>query len=102
MMPGCDRIEPHGAGPKSGRGMGFCSGYGLPGYVNQAARLRGYFGFPYEVAGHGRRHRQYATGRFGRVPMTTLQEMVYLKAQVDLIKKQLDAIQKRMEEITTD
>jgi hypothetical protein len=33
-MPGGDRTGPWGAGPMTGRGAGFCAGYGVPGYMN--------------------------------------------------------------------
>ena len=33
-MPGGDRTGPRGMGPRTGRGMGFCSGYDTPGYMN--------------------------------------------------------------------
>jgi uncharacterized protein DUF5320 len=34
-MPGGDRTGPMGMGPVTGRGAGFCSGFGAPGYMNQ-------------------------------------------------------------------
>jgi hypothetical protein len=33
-MPRGDRTGPAGAGPKTGRVAGYCSGYGVPGYMN--------------------------------------------------------------------
>jgi hypothetical protein len=32
-MPGGDRTGPWGAGPMTGRGRGYCSGYAAPGYM---------------------------------------------------------------------
>lgn len=32
-MPAGDRTGPWGLGPRTGRGLGYCSGYGAPGYV---------------------------------------------------------------------
>jgi hypothetical protein len=40
-MPGKDRTGPLGAGPKSGRAMGFCSGADMAGYVNAGFGARG-------------------------------------------------------------
>jgi len=37
-MPGGDRRGPMGAGAMSGRGAGFCSGSGVPGYMNGYVR----------------------------------------------------------------
>jgi hypothetical protein len=36
-MPRGDRTGPSGLGPMTGRGMGFCSGYDMPGYLNPGA-----------------------------------------------------------------
>ena len=38
-MPWGDRTGPLGLGPKTGRGLGFCSGYDIPGYMNPGPRL---------------------------------------------------------------
>ncbi len=98
-MPGGDRTGPQGAGPRTGRGMGYCSGYDLPGFGNPPAmawRGSGRMG-----AGRGWRHRFYATGIPGWMPPTPEQEAADLKAQADLLKTQLDAIQKRIEALTT-
>lgn len=35
-MPAGDRTGPWGAGPRTGRGLGYCSGYAGPGYMNPA------------------------------------------------------------------
>ena len=33
-MPRGDRTGPNGLGPMTGRQMGFCAGYNMPGYMN--------------------------------------------------------------------
>ncbi|MCP4634568.1 MAG: DUF5320 domain-containing protein, partial [candidate division Zixibacteria bacterium] len=33
-MPGGDKTGPLGAGPRTGRAAGYCTGYGMPGYAN--------------------------------------------------------------------
>ncbi len=33
-MPFGDRTGPRGLGPRTGRGLGYCSGYSYPGYMN--------------------------------------------------------------------
>jgi len=35
-MPWGDRTGPLGQGPRSGRGLGYCGGYGSPGYISPA------------------------------------------------------------------
>lgn len=68
MMPGGDRTGPWGAGPRTGRAAGFCSGYGMPGFMNRGTG----FGFGGRGGGWGRGQRRqwFATGlpgwaRFG-------------------------------------
>lgn len=100
-MPRGDRTGPQGAGPRTGRGMGYCSGYDRPGYANPTPGFRGWAGFGQVGMGRGWRHRYYATGIPGWVPPTPEQETADLKAQADWMKGQLDAIQKRIEELTS-
>lgn len=38
-MPGGDRTGPRGEGPMTGRGMGYCAGYSVPGYMDPSPRL---------------------------------------------------------------
>lgn len=100
-MPGGDRTGPMGAGPMTGRGMGYCGGYQRPGVYNPIAGGRGWFGFGRGGGGFGWRNRYYATGIPGWVAPTPEQETADLKAQADLLKSQMDAIQRRLDEITS-
>jgi len=58
-MPYGDRTGPRGLGPRTGRGLGLCSGYPTPGYIGYSEGRRVYGGgwwYPsgYEYpAGHG-------------------------------------------------
>lgn len=58
-MPRGDGTGPMGAGPMTGRALGYCAGLGRPGfaYGPNAGFGRG--------GGRGRRNRYYATGLFG-------------------------------------
>ena len=47
-MPGGDRTGPRGKGPKTGRGLGFCTDNNSPGYTNPQGR-------PFGGRGRGRR-----------------------------------------------
>jgi len=98
-MPRGDRTGPMGAGPRTGRGMGYCSGYDQPGFVNPAPAFRGWFGFG-RGGGRGWRNRFFATGIPGWAVNTPEQETADLSAQANWLKGQLDAIQKRIEELT--
>jgi hypothetical protein len=100
-MPGRDRTGPLGAGPRTGRGMGYCAGYDQTGFANQAVGFKGGFGIGNWGAGHGWRHRFFATGVPGWVASTPEQETNNLKAQATLLKEQLDAIQKRIDELAS-
>ena len=100
-MPGGDRTGPMGAGPRTGRGMGYCSGYDRPGFANPVPRFRIGYGFGRGGAGRGWRHRFYATGFPRPAPLTPEQETADLKARADWLKEQLDAIQKRIEELSS-
>ena len=101
-------------GPMTGRGAGYCAGYGAPGYANPIPG-RG-FGMGRRRGGGGRgwRHQYYATGlpgwaRFGYAPAwanspyaappAPEQETEFLKAQADALKQQLDAVSRRIAEL---
>jgi len=45
-MPWGDRTGPLGLGPRTGRGLGYCSGYAYPGYMNPI--------YPFAGCGRGR------------------------------------------------
>jgi hypothetical protein len=62
-MPGGDRTGPVGAGAMTGRGLGYCSGSRVPGFLNSGSG-RGFGGG--RGRGRGWRHRHYATGAPGR------------------------------------
>ena len=65
-MPRGDKTGPLGAGAMTGRGMGFCAGYNVPGYMNPGfnPRSRGEYGFGRGM-GRGNRWGYYATGQPG-------------------------------------
>jgi hypothetical protein len=100
-MPGGDRTGPQGAGPRTGRGMGYCGNYDRPGFANLPIAARGGFGLGRWGAGRGWRHRFYASGIPGWVAPTPEQETADLKAQAEFLKTQIDAIQKRIDELTS-
>lgn len=94
-MPGGDRTGPQGTGPRTGRGMGYCSGYNWPGYTHAGPGFRSAFSF----GGRGWRHRFFTTGVPGWVTPTPEQEIADLTAWAEQLKTQLDTIQKRIEEL---
>jgi len=122
-MPAGDGTGPAGMGPMTGRGMGYCGGYGAPGYASPLPGRgfgmgRGRGGGWGRGGGRGWRHQYYATGqpgwaRFGYAPAwgappaygpyaappTREQEAEFLKAQAEGLKKQLDVISQRITEL---
>jgi hypothetical protein len=118
-MPAGDRTGPEGMGPRTGRGMGYCSGYdahgwAYPGFGRGFVGGRGYGGRLMRGGGWGWRHQFYATGlprwaRWGPPPVAAYgapfarpsreQEVEMLKGEAEWLKEQLDAIAQRMEEL---
>jgi len=120
-MPRGDRTGPWGLGSMSGRGAGFCAGYGMPGYANPipgrgfgmgfgrglAVRGRGFGG-----GGRGWRNMFYATGlpgwmRFGGLDVPDQKadpemERQALKNQAEALQSELDFIKKRLADVDTD
>ncbi len=130
-MPAGDGTGPMGMGPMTGRGLGYCAGYGAPGYASPLPG-RG-FGMGWGRGRGGRwaggwggwgggyrwRHQYYATGlpgwaRYGYAPAwgapaagyaaqpTPEQEVEFLKTQAEWLKQQLDAISQRITELSQD
>jgi len=118
-MPKGDRTGPMGAGSRSGRAMGFCGGFRIPGYANTAAagapgmgmgRMRG--GWPCRADGWRRgRQRYFAQGmqgwsnfnRYSADPpaLSAEQEEDYLQDRSQALKSELDVINKRLNEIAS-
>ncbi len=120
-MPRGDRTGPAGAGPMTGRGAGYCTGHGMPGYMNPVpgrgfggrgagpglgrggGRRGGGFG------GRGWRHRYYATGLPGWMrcgmpaPVPGMppagQEKEMLRQQAEALRSEIDLINKRLSEL---
>lgn len=120
-MPGGDKTGPRGLGAMTGRGMGYCAGYNVPGYMNPGVnpRARGAFGFGRGMGmgmGRGNRWGFYATGQPGwargyypggyfgpgyaaSTTVSRADEMQYLKGQAEMLTKELEAIKSRIDEL---
>ena len=100
-MPRGDRTGPLGQGAMSGRGAGFCAGFGMPGYMNSfPGRFsgRGYgsgYGF-----GRGRGFRGGTAGPFypypDRVPYSAQNEAEMLSQEAQHLEASLEEIKKRL------
>ncbi len=117
-MPAGNGMGPMGWGPMTGRGAGFCAGYGVPGYMNPMpgrgfGRGRGFGG---RGGGRGWRFGYFATGLPGwqraatGVPMwgggapyaaapTREQELEGLKGQAEYFENALAQLRQRIEEL---
>lgn len=83
-MPGGDGTGPLGWGPRSGRAVGYCSGYGRPGYANSfPGRRFGAYDFPQP--------------RFYRGD--PVDEGTVLKHRAGLLREQARLIEERLKEI---
>jgi hypothetical protein len=110
-MPFGDGTGPQGFGPRTGRGAGFCSGFGMTGPVNPATGGAG-FGFGrggglgYFGRGRGCRNWYRATGlpRWARAgygypyapSFAAEDETKFLREEAEFLRKQLEEIQKRI------
>ena len=114
-MPGGDRTGPLGCGPMSGRRLGFCAGYQVPGYENPR------YGFG---RGFGRNlGRGFGRGYWGRgrslwrgyphqdpydnpmiQPQTVSKEdeKAYLEDTAKNLEEEIKSIRKRIEEISKE
>lgn len=121
-MPRGDATGPMGMGPMTGRGAGYCAGFGVPGYMNKIPgrgfgmgfrRGAGFGGRGGRGGGFGYRNRFFATGVPGWLASTggifsvpypeTAPDMEkqLLNNQAEILQKELNAIKKRLEELNT-
>lgn len=108
-MPFGDRTGPAGQRPRSGRGLGFCSGSPVPGFMNRPS-----CGFPGWGA-RGWRNWFYATGLTGwqragsgwpcwrsaatAAPFSSEAALESLKQQASFLETALEKIRKRIQEL---
>jgi len=114
-MPGGDRTGPVGRGPMTGRGAGFCAGYGVSGFTNPGYGAGGaFFG---GRGRRGRRNRFFATGvpgwqyfagnpipggmSFSEQPGTPQNELDVLKGQAQYLENGLKELQARMDALAS-
>jgi hypothetical protein len=120
-MPRGDRTGPAGAGPRSGRAAGYCTGNDMPGFANPGPGRgfgrgwgRGFgcgWGRGFGGGGWGWRHWFNASwlpgwmrfgGYTGGAPSDPVVEKKALKDQADFLQSELESIKKRLSEIESD
>jgi hypothetical protein len=117
-MPWGNGMGPAGLGPLTGRGAGFCAGYGVPGYLNPAGG-RGAWGAGLGFGrgrGRGRRNLYWATGLTGwqhaaagfpgaypyAAPFaepSAEQELAALRGQLKTMEQGIGQVQERIQEL---
>jgi hypothetical protein len=110
-MPGGDRTGPAGAGPMTGRGLGYCSGNTAPGYAYGRGGFGGGYGGGFRRApgtggrGRGRMNMFYATGLpgyarygYGVAPaaVTAADEAEVLRNQAAVLEQELQLVKERL------
>ena len=108
-MPRGDRTGPMGYGSLTGRRMGFCAGYDLPGFANLAGC--GGFGRAWGRGGGFGRGMAFRGGRHGRegwgMPPAPAGfpgygpagESARIKAEIEVLENTLEALKNRLDEI---
>lgn len=110
-MPFGDGTGPIGLGPMSGRGAGFCAGFGVPGFANPWPRFgRGFrraIGFGRGL-GLGRGYAWRVRAFWAPWPeqivpvqreLTKEEEIELLKAEKEELEKELKEIERRLKEL---
>ena len=114
-MPGGDRTGPEGRGPMTGRRLGYCTGYQIPGYENPRYGLgRGFGrglgrGFGRGYWGRGRRFwygNRYPDFYDNPDPypqnISKEEEKTYLEDAIKNFEEEIKLIRKRIEEISKE
>jgi len=111
-MPGGDRTGPEGFGARTGRGLGYCSGYDSPGFTKGHTKGWGR-GFGRGYWGRGRgfwRRDYYPDSNYGPVPYyrnnypepSKDEEKSYLEDIVKGLESELKAMKERLQELSKE
>ena len=101
-MPQGDQTGPEGRGPRTGRGLGFCNGYPVPGFMNPS------FGRGFG-RGMGRgRGRGFGWRRRAFAPITPVEQVIPIQQEPtkeqekQLLQKELKEIEAETKDIETE
>jgi hypothetical protein len=101
IMPRGNGTGPAGLGPMTGRGMGYCAGFNVPGFANRPGGfIRGCFG----GRGRGLRNMYYLTGlpawaRYGGLGTFSVDEKALLESQQKALEEELNLIRKQLKKL---
>ncbi len=103
-MPRGDRMGPSGEGPKSGRGMGYCTGNDHPGYMNSFSHWGGGYGRRFQGgSGYGRGAGLGFRGGYGSYNpgnISDVSEKTLVENDIRILKDQLSALEDRLSNIS--
>jgi len=109
-MPAGDRTGSMGQGPRTGRGLGYCSGFARPGYVYEPGggisrgsgfgRGMGFGRGSVRCSGFGRGWGLQAAPWTS--PMNKEDEIRLLKSEADALKRSQNEIEKRIVELNKE
>jgi len=97
-MPGGNKTGPFGEGPKTGRGLGYCSGFNWPGFHNSNENIGNGFGRGWGNRwgrSNKNRYRQ-GYGRFAENRSATVSEVTLLENEARILKEQLASIEMQL------
>ena len=123
-MPRGDRTGPAGFGPMTGRGMGYCAGYDVPGYMNPGVAGQGMGrgmgfgrgrgmgagrGMAWGRGGWGGGAGWFAPPAYGSPdygysppqPPSPEMEKTFIEGQLKGIKAEMEAMEKRLSELAS-
>ena len=97
-MPRGDKTGPNGNGPKTGRGLGYCTGNNLPGFENNITTYG---------RGNGFGRRNHNGNGFGRGMGfgyrsgfdNGVKEKTLVQNEINILKDQLESLEKRLKEL---
>jgi len=120
-MPGGDRTGPEGYGARTGRGLGYCSGYDSPGFTKGTPRGKGFGrgwgrGYGQGYWGRGRgfwRRGYYPEPNYEPAPYyppyqqqvspeSSREEKAHLEDMVKGLEGELKAIKERLQELSKE
>ncbi|MEN8228970.1 MAG: DUF5320 domain-containing protein [Bacteroidota bacterium] len=99
-MPRGDRTGPSSEGPRTGRGMGYCTGNEHPGYMNSQSNWGGGFGRRFRGGqGYGRGAGFGFRGGYGSYnpgSISDVSEKTLIENEIRILKDQLSALEDRL------
>ena len=105
-MPRGDRTGPRGLGPRTGRGLGYCSGFSAPGNTKEPAMSMGWGGGRCRGWrrgwGRGASLIPYPLPPGGPTMLDPQEESKYLEVALTGLKSEIKRIEERLKELASD